>query len=96
MKYFFPNELICCSGITGSLDMCILKFKKTWFFKFNFLLYEILGNRYKISFFEFSELFFTSYFQIYQEPLDRIVHGPHYGIIVESSKCWENKKWAHL
>ena len=25
-KTFFPNVLICCSSITSSLDICILKF----------------------------------------------------------------------
>ena len=35
---FFPNELICCASITGSVDMDILNFfKKNMIFKVNFL-----------------------------------------------------------
>ena len=36
----FPNELIRYSGITGSLGYVHFKvfFKKTWFYKINFLL----------------------------------------------------------
>ena len=37
MKDFFPNELICCFSITGSLDVYIFKFK-FWIGKAFFLL----------------------------------------------------------
>ena len=48
MKDFLSNELICCSSISGSLDMCILKFK-TWFCKANFHLSETAVNGDKVA-----------------------------------------------
>ena len=31
MKKIFPNNIICCSNITGFLDMFILKFFFNWY-----------------------------------------------------------------
>ena len=56
---YFPNELICCSSITGSIDMCILKLKK----KHN------LGT--KSLFLNFQNSFLASYFPICQKPIDQ-------------------------
>ena len=54
--------------------------KTTWFCNVNSCLWEISRNGDRI--YSFS----ASYFPISQKTLPKIVHWPHYGIIIESSK----------
>ena len=74
MKDFFPNDLTCCSSITGSLDMCKLNFlkKKNHAFArliFSFKNFQEMGT--KSIFLSFQNSFSASYFPISQEPLDQ-------------------------
>ena len=80
MKYFSSNELICCSSISGCLDMCILKFN-TWPLR-NFKKWR--QNRH----FWFSKIVFQLVMS--PESLDQNSSNS-IGIIIESSKCCENK-----
>ena len=85
---FFPNELIYHSSITDSLDMCILKRNFSRLI-FSFKKFKRWGqNLYfwvsKIAL----QLVIPQYLKNY---LTKIVHWPHYGIIIASCKCWENK-----
>ena len=65
MKDFFPNELICCSSITGSLHICILKLKKRDFGRlvFFFKKCEEMGS--KSLFLSFQNSVLASYFPIF-------------------------------
>ena len=69
---YFPNELICHSSITGSLDMYILKFEKGHDFArsiFSFKKFQEVLT--KSLFLSFQNSFPASYFLISQEPRDQ-------------------------
>ena len=87
----FPYELICCSSITGSKD--ILKFKRKHdFARLNFSLLRNFKKWRKNVYFRVSKiLFLLDILQYHKNHLTKIVHCPHYGIIIESSKWSENK-----
>ena len=70
MKELFPNEPICCSSITGSLDTCILKLKKHDFARLIFSFKKFQKMERKSLFLSFKNSFSASYFAISQEPLD--------------------------
>ena len=69
---FFSNGLICCSSITGSLDMCLFKVTKNIIWGQN--LYFWVSKR----------AFRLIIFQYLKNHLPKIVHWPYYGIIIES------------
>ena len=83
----FPNELICLSSITGSLDMCILNLKKKQLFKINFLFWKISGNIDKISI----SVFRLVIFQYLKSYLTKIFQWVHYGIIIKNSRVEKMK-----
>ena len=74
MKDFLPNELICCSSMTGSLDMCILKFKKHDFAMliFSFKKFQEMGT--KSLFLSFQIAFQLVIFQYLKDHWTKIVH----------------------
>ena len=79
MKNIFPNELICSSSVTGSLDMCILKFKKCDFVRliFSFKKFQEIE---KDLFFWVSKIAFQLVISQYiKNHLSKIVYLPHYG-----------------
>ena len=91
-KIFFPNELICCSSITGSLDRCILKFKrKQDFARLNFSFKKFQETRTKPLFWVSKKACQLVISQYFKSRLTEIIHWPYHGIIIESSKCSENK-----
>ena len=87
----FPYELICCSSITGSKD--ILKFKRKHdFARLNFSWLRNFKKWRKNVYFRVSKIVFQlDILQYHKNHLTKIVHCPHYGIIIESSKWSENK-----
>ena len=87
----FPYELICCSSITGSKD--ILKFKrKQDFARLNFSWLRNFKKWRKNVYFRVSKIVFQlDILQYHKNHLTKIVHCPHYGIIIESSKWSENE-----
>ena len=71
MNELFPNELICLSSITGSLDMHILKLKKHDFIRFIFSLKKPQEMGTKSLFLSFHNCFSASYFSMSQRPFDQ-------------------------
>ena len=71
MKDFFPNEFICCSSVTGSLNVCILMLKNHGFARliFSFEKFQEIGT--KSLFLDFQNGFSCSYFPI---SLTKMVH----------------------
>ena len=95
MKDFFPNYVICCSSITGSLDIYILKFKKNHDFArlvLPFALRNFKKWRQNLYFRVSKIALQLVIFHCFRNHLTKsLAHWPHYGVILESSKCLENK-----
>ena len=74
MKDFFPNEFICCSSVTGSLNVCVLMLKNHDFARliFSFKKFQEMGTKWLFA--SFQNSFSAGYFPISPELLAKVVH----------------------
>ena len=74
------------------VDMSILSFfkKKHDFARLILSVKKFQGIGTKSLVLSFQNSFSASFSQYLKNNLTKIVHWPHYGVIIESSKCWEN------
>ena len=75
------------------VDMYVSKLffkKKHDFARLIFAFKKIQEMGIKSLFLSFQKSFSVVIFQYLKSHLTKIVHWPHYGIIIESSICWEN------
>ena len=68
---FFPNELTCCSSVTGYLNICILKLKKHDFAGLIFFCKKFQKMGTKSLSLSFQKSFSACYFPISQESLNQ-------------------------